>query len=145
MTDHTNNTKPATAEPLYVVFDGPPAPESGRFVEVEDADGCGVDYALEWKQREDGLWTLGPFYAVPSDVEACLDNLAHAERGCRKWCGWGEPLRGEVDLPDDEEAQLETLRQNLLRKKKWSANYDAREKAIKGLKAIALERFKETP
>ena len=50
-------------EPIFIIFDGPPSHESGRFVEVETADGHSVR-AGEWKQREDGLWTLGPFLRV---------------------------------------------------------------------------------
>lgn len=39
------------------MFDGPPGPVSGRFVEVEDCMGHGVD-AGDWGQRSDGLWEL---------------------------------------------------------------------------------------
>lgn len=56
-------TTKAEPEPVFVVFDGPPSHESGRFVEVETADGKGVGVG-EWKKREDGLWTLGPFYVT---------------------------------------------------------------------------------
>ncbi len=42
---------------LCIVFDGPPGAESGRFVEVEDGSGRGVD-AGEWHERDDGLWEL---------------------------------------------------------------------------------------
>jgi hypothetical protein len=42
---------------LHIVFDGPPGPESGRFVEVEDETGHGVN-AGEWRKRTDGLWEL---------------------------------------------------------------------------------------
>lgn len=45
---------------VYIIFDGPPSHESGRFVEVETADGSSVR-AGEWQQRDDGLWSLGPF------------------------------------------------------------------------------------
>lgn len=55
--------------PFYIVFDGPPSHESGRFVEVETAEGKGRK-AGEWKQREDGYWALGPF------VEAAAVDLA---------------------------------------------------------------------
>lgn len=41
---------------LDIVFDGPPGPESGRFVEVE-IEGKGVRLG-EWVEREDGLWAL---------------------------------------------------------------------------------------
>lgn len=53
-------------EELYVVFDGPPSHESGRFIEVENANGEGrgpAQTGADWTEREDGLWTLGPFYA----------------------------------------------------------------------------------
>ena len=42
---------------LRVVFDGPPGPEAGRFVEVEREDGSGVD-AGEWKDIGGGMWAL---------------------------------------------------------------------------------------
>ncbi len=42
---------------IRIVFDGPPAHESGRFVEVEDTEGRGLD-AGEWHERSDGLWEL---------------------------------------------------------------------------------------
>lgn len=35
---------------LHIVFDGPPGPESGRFVEVETPFGRSVS-AGEWRQR----------------------------------------------------------------------------------------------
>ena len=52
---------------IYIVFDGPPSHESGRFVEVEDEHGRGLGKAQtgsEWRKREDGFWTLGPFAPV---------------------------------------------------------------------------------
>ena len=47
---------------LFVILDGPPSHESGRFVEVEDASGKSVCVGVE--QRPDGLWALGPFRSV---------------------------------------------------------------------------------
>lgn len=44
-------------EVIDIVFDGPPGPESGRFVEVEDAQGYGIRVG-EWVHREDGSWVL---------------------------------------------------------------------------------------
>ena len=35
---------------LHIVFDGPPSHESGRFVEVETADGNGMNVG-RWEQR----------------------------------------------------------------------------------------------
>lgn len=41
-----------------IVFDGPPAHESGRFVEVErTSNGHGVSIG-RWHERDDGLWAL---------------------------------------------------------------------------------------
>ena len=40
-----------------VVFDGPPGPESGRFVEVEDMEGASVRAGV-WIDRGDGYWAL---------------------------------------------------------------------------------------
>ncbi len=42
---------------IDIVFDGPPGPEAGRFVEVENALGHGLK-AGEWVQRKDGFWAL---------------------------------------------------------------------------------------
>lgn len=42
---------------LNIVFDGPPASESGRFVEVETDDGASVRVG-EWIDRGDGTWAL---------------------------------------------------------------------------------------
>lgn len=49
------------AEPTHdyidVLFTGPPGPEPGQFVEVEDPDGCSLRRG-EWVHREDGYWAL---------------------------------------------------------------------------------------
>jgi hypothetical protein len=42
---------------IDIVFDGPPGPEAGRFVEVEDCFGKSVK-AGEWVERPDGNWAL---------------------------------------------------------------------------------------
>lgn len=43
--------------PINIVFDGPPGPESGRFVEVETDDGASI-LCGEWIERLDGFWAL---------------------------------------------------------------------------------------
>lgn len=51
----------AVVPELHVVFDGPPGPVSGRFVEVEIPKGNGVwlsAHAGEWVERRDGYWAL---------------------------------------------------------------------------------------
>jgi hypothetical protein len=40
-----------------IVFDGPPAHESGRFVEVEDADGASIAIG-EWVRGAEPYWRL---------------------------------------------------------------------------------------
>lgn len=42
---------------INVIFDGPPAAETGRFVEVEDDTGHSLSIG-EWQRRDDGLWAL---------------------------------------------------------------------------------------
>lgn len=42
---------------IRIVFDGPPGPQSGRFVETEDAEGHGISIG-EWHDRPDGLVEL---------------------------------------------------------------------------------------
>jgi len=42
---------------INIIFDGPPGPEAGRFVEVETDDGKSIN-AGEWSKREDGFWNL---------------------------------------------------------------------------------------
>jgi hypothetical protein len=44
-------------EKIQIVFDGPPSHESGRFIEVEDANGCSIRVG-EWVHRPDGYWAL---------------------------------------------------------------------------------------
>jgi len=53
--------KPASITPsddvVDIVFDGPPSHVSGRFIEVEDADGKSIDVG-EWIERPSGDWAL---------------------------------------------------------------------------------------
>ena len=45
---------------VHVVFDGPPGPVAGRFVEVETPDGGGIRGISvgRWIERDDGYWAL---------------------------------------------------------------------------------------
>ena len=45
---------------VYVVFDGPPGPVSGRFIETENERGEGVG-GIGWRKDERDYWLLGPF------------------------------------------------------------------------------------
>lgn len=59
---------------LYIVFDGPPGPDSPKFVEVETEQGTSVSVG-EWRKEmrgsfTTGLWTFGPFYEYPGEEDA---------------------------------------------------------------------------
>ena len=65
-------------EPFWIIFDGPPSHESGRFVEVENGDGASVRVG-KWGQRADGYWTLGPLFeswAAAGKIERLQAALA---------------------------------------------------------------------
>lgn len=47
----------ASEQSYDIVFDGPPGPVAGRFVEVESPPGTGVSLG-EWVERDDGYWVL---------------------------------------------------------------------------------------
>ena len=42
---------------IDIVFDGPPGPEGGRFVEVENQERKSIKFG-EWIHRDDGYWAL---------------------------------------------------------------------------------------
>ena len=42
---------------IDILFDGPPGPTAGRFVEVEDPDGNSISVG-EWVERDDKYWAL---------------------------------------------------------------------------------------
>ena len=42
---------------IDIVFDGPPGPVTGRFVEVENERGASIRVG-EWVERDDGYWAL---------------------------------------------------------------------------------------
>ena len=44
---------------IDIVFDGPPGPTSGQFVEVENEEGASISIeGAEWIERGDGYWVL---------------------------------------------------------------------------------------
>lgn len=57
MLDQEAAPQPSPVAALNIIFDGPPGPEAGRFIEVETEDGRSV-CAGEWSQRPDGHWSL---------------------------------------------------------------------------------------
>ena len=50
-------SSPFACSAINIVFDGPPGPEAGRFVEVETDDGNGINIG-RWHERDDGMWIL---------------------------------------------------------------------------------------
>jgi hypothetical protein len=42
---------------IDIVFDGPPGPTAGRFVEVESPPGKSIRFG-QWIHRDDGFWVL---------------------------------------------------------------------------------------
>ena len=59
----------ARGDEFWILFEGGPGPVGGTFVEVEDDRGNSIGTKAEWKERPNGMWTLGPF----------LDSLATAK------------------------------------------------------------------
>lgn len=61
----TTTNMPAPSRYFDVVFDGPPGPEAGRFIEVENERRESVSMG-QWIDRGDGTWALR--IAKPADV-----------------------------------------------------------------------------
>ncbi len=60
---------------IDIVFDGPPGPEAGRFVEVENDAQASMSFG-EWVQRPDGYWVLR---ITPKDIaKAQLANIGQS-------------------------------------------------------------------
>lgn len=59
---------------IDIVFDGPPGPVAGRFVEVEDESGASISFG-EWIERDDGFWAL----RIPDTADALEQSRAVVE------------------------------------------------------------------
>ena len=46
-----------TNSAINIIFDAPPGPHSGRFIEVENDAGESISIG-QWLQRPDGYWSL---------------------------------------------------------------------------------------
>ena len=60
---------------IRIVFDGPPGPEAGRFVEVETEQGRSISFG-EWREGEGGYWYLvlpEPFTALAASEARCRE------------------------------------------------------------------------
>ena len=62
------------SDSIQIVFDGPPGPTAGRFVEVEDAGGKSSRIG-EWHERSDGYWALIiPGLGAVRDLVSALED-----------------------------------------------------------------------
>lgn len=79
---------------IDIVFDGPPGPEAGRFIEVENADGASITFG-RWLKRADGYWALR---LTPSAVDMPHCHVAGTTVGldidCCAKCG--QDLRADI-------------------------------------------------
>ena len=74
---------------VHVVFDGPPGPVAGRFIEVETPDGKGLSVG-RWIERDDGYWAL-EIDVIPK-----------------------EPARGDTERPDDDKLKIALMERDWL-------------------------------
>jgi len=91
-----SDEKKGREQEISIVFDGPPGPESGRFVEVETRDGKGLSCRVgECREREDGFWALDLAVVMPPEVVdeyfRKIEQIREASGG-RAWFA-GDPLR----------------------------------------------------
>lgn len=72
---------------IDIVFDGPPAPESGRFVEVEDTNTGRSVARGQWVQRSDGYWALRMLdpNALMDESDHLRARVAELEAALRTW------------------------------------------------------------
>ena len=63
-----------------IVFDGPPGPEAGRFVEVENESRQSIKFG-QWIKRDDGYWVLRIILSEALTPRHQYLNEVAAERG----------------------------------------------------------------
>lgn len=61
---------------IDIVFDGPPGPEAGRFVEVENKAGASIGVG-HWIERGDGMWAL----RIPTTADEVRRGIVEYLRG----------------------------------------------------------------
>ncbi len=80
---------------IDVVFDGPPGPTAGRFVEVENELGASIKVG-EWIKRADGFWVLRI-----SNMHELIKKLGKALKDASEhldYCGYGDNWESECAL-----------------------------------------------
>jgi len=83
---------------IDIVFDGPPGPNPGRFVEVENSKGASIRFG-EWVHREDGRWVLR-IQSAPTTTPV-LDDDGNPTGYYREPDGSVVTLADEYDAADD--------------------------------------------
>jgi len=62
---------------IRIIFDGPPGPDAGQFVEVETDTGESISIG-EWIDRKDGYWALRiAKLPAPPEQEDTDENSSH--------------------------------------------------------------------
>jgi hypothetical protein len=74
----TSTAPTIASSKVALLFDGPPGPESGRFIEAENAAGEGVKVGA-WVQRGDGIWALELDVILPTAPVPQTDTSTGAE------------------------------------------------------------------
>lgn len=87
---------------IDIVFDGPPSHESGRFVEVEDADGRSIEVG-DWIHRDDHYWVL----RLP-DPRALLSAVQNVLALCDE-ADRADPIAGMTDTESVRKALIDAL------------------------------------
>lgn len=111
---------------IDIVFDGPPAHESGHFIEVENPEGASIRVG-EWVEREDGYWVL----RIPSRA-AILEEAAATI-----------PASEKPENPYDYEPDVFDNRDDILEvgiNRGWAMGaWQARQDAARTIRALAVE------
>lgn len=102
---------------IDIVFDAPPGPESGRFVEVENSYGHSIKFG-EWVEREDGYFVIRfSLDDVSGHFQPQNNRFSFADVAVMTDAAWlakGEKLELSpaqiIDLQDEIESRKESLK-----------------------------------
>lgn len=79
---------------IQVIFDGPPSAESGRFVEVTNDDGEGIN-AGDWIDLGEGYWSLR--IALNHDASELVEALKRARIELAQYVGEDSRAAKDID------------------------------------------------
>ncbi len=89
---------------MDIVFDGPPGPVAGRFVEVENEDGASISIGA-WIERGDGFWVL----RIPT-TDKLVRVLGKALKDASEhldYCGYRDPCEREAAFAGGLDTKIE--------------------------------------